>query len=108
MTDAPFAPLDTSVDRDTALDVLRAATDGADDGELFFEQRRSEALVYDDGRLKTASYDASTGFGLRAVRGEVAGYAHSTEISESALRRAAETARLAAVSYTHLTLPTKA
>ncbi|MEP1586047.1 MAG: metalloprotease TldD [Tateyamaria sp.] len=95
MTDAPFAPLDTSVDRDTALDVLRAATAGADDGELFFEQRRSEALVYDDGRLKTASYDASTGFGLRAVRGEVAGYAHSTEISESALRRAAETARLA-------------
>ena len=45
MTDAPFAPLDTEVDRDTALDVLRAATEGADDGELFFEQRRSEALV---------------------------------------------------------------
>ena len=95
MTDAPFAPLDTEVDRDTALEVLRAATAGADDGELFFEQRRSESLVYDDGRLKTASYDAATGFGLRAVRGEVAGYAHSTEISESALRRAAETARLA-------------
>ena len=75
--------------------MLRDATAGADDGELFFEQRRSEALVYDDGRLKTASYDASTGFGLRAVRGEVAGYAHSTQITESALRRAAETARLA-------------
>ncbi len=95
MTDAPFAPLDNAVDRDIALDVLRAATAGADDGELFFEQRRSEALVYDDGRLKTASYDAAQGFGLRAVRGEVAGYAHSTEISEAALRRAAETARLA-------------
>ncbi len=51
--------------------------------------------MLDDGRIKTASYDASEGFGLRAVRGEVAGYAHSTEISESALRRAAETARLA-------------
>jgi len=95
MTDAPFAPLDNDLDRDTALDVLRAATAGADDGELFFEQRRSEALVFDDGRLKTASYDAAQGFGLRAVRGEVAGYAHSTEISETALRRAAETARLA-------------
>jgi len=95
MTDTPFAPLETAVDRDAALDILRAATAGADDGELFFEQRRSEALVYDDGRLKTASYDAAQGFGLRAVRGEVAGYAHSTEISESALRRAAETARLA-------------
>ncbi|WP_299293554.1 metalloprotease TldD [uncultured Tateyamaria sp.] len=95
MTDTPFAPLDQDVDRDTALSILRAATAGADDGELFFERRRSEALVYDDGRLKTASYDAAQGFGLRAVRGEVAGYAHSTEISEAALRRAAETARLA-------------
>ncbi|MCB2105770.1 MAG: metalloprotease TldD, partial [Rhodobacteraceae bacterium] len=51
--------------------------------------------VFDDGRLRNASYDASEGFGLRAVNGEVSGYAHSTEISESALRRAAETARLA-------------
>ena len=95
MTDAPFAPLEHDIDRAVALQVLRDATAGADDGELFLERRRSEALVYDDGRLKTASYDAAQGFGLRAVRGEVAGYAHSTEISESALRRAAETARLA-------------
>jgi TldD protein len=95
MSDAPFAPLETNMARDDALTILRDATAGADDGELFFERRRSEALVYDDSRLKTASYDASEGFGLRAVRGEVAGYAHSTEISESALRRAAETARLA-------------
>lgn len=95
MSEAPFAPLETNVARDDALAILRAATAGADDGELFFERRRSEGLVYDDGRLKTASYDASEGFGLRAVRGEVAGYAHSTEISESALRRAAETAGLA-------------
>jgi TldD protein len=74
---------------------LRAATDGADDGELFLERKRSEMLLFDDGRVKTASYDASEGFGLRAVRGEVAGYAHSTDISEAALRRASETARLA-------------
>lgn len=95
MTDAPFLPLQDALDRDTALRILRAATDGADDGELFLERRRAEALVFDDGRLKTASYDASEGFGLRAVRGEVAGYAHSTDISESALTRASETARLA-------------
>ncbi|MEX0308714.1 MAG: metalloprotease TldD [Tateyamaria sp.] len=95
MTDAPFAPFDQDIDRAAALRILRAATDGADDGELFLERRRSESLVYDDGRLKTASYDAAQGFGLRAVRGEVAGYAHSTEISETALLRASETARLA-------------
>ena len=95
MTDAPFRPFETYLDESTALSILRAATAGAEDGELFLERRRSEAIVLDDGRIKTASYDASEGFGLRAVKGEVAGYAHATEISESALRRASESARLA-------------
>jgi TldD protein len=95
MTDAPFRPFETQLDEKTALSVLRAALSGAEDGELYLERKRSEAIVLDDGRIKTASYDASEGFGLRAVKGEVAGYAHSTEISEKALRRASETARLA-------------
>ncbi len=91
----PFRPFETHLDESRALAVLRGATTGADDGELFLERRRSEALVFDDGRLRNASYDASEGFGLRAVNAETAGYAHSTEISEAALTRAAETARLA-------------
>ena len=95
MSAGRFDPFNTKVDPDTALRLLRAATDGADDGELFLERRRSEVLGFDDGRLRTASFDAAEGFGLRAVRGETAGYAHSTEISEAAIRRAAETARLA-------------
>jgi TldD protein len=95
MSDAPFRPFETLLDEASALVTLRAATAGADDGELFLERRRGESIVLDDGRIRNASYDASEGFGLRAVRGEVAGYAHSTEISESALRRASETARLA-------------
>ena len=95
MTDTPFRPFETHLDEANALAILREATRGAEDGELFLERRRSEALVLDDGRVKTASYDASEGFGLRAVKGEVAGYAHSTEISETALKRASQTARLA-------------
>ena len=95
MTDAPFRPFETDMDEGNALSILRDATAGADDGELFLERRRSEILSWDDGRVRTASYDASRGFGLRAVRGETAGYAHSTEMTESALRRAADTARLA-------------
>jgi TldD protein len=90
-----FRPFDTLLDRDRALAHLRDATAGADDGELFLERRRSEVLSFDDGRLKTASYDAAEGFGLRAVRGETAGYAHSTTITEHALKRAVATARLA-------------
>ncbi|MBT8425375.1 MAG: metalloprotease TldD [Silicimonas sp.] len=96
MADATsFRPFETLIEQDTALGILRDAVAGADDGELFLERRRSEVMSFDDGRLRTASYDASEGFGLRAVCGETAGYAHSTEISEKSLRRASETARLA-------------
>ena len=90
-----FRPFETAIDETRALALLREAVAGADDGELFLERRRSEALVFDDGRIKTASYDATEGFGLRSVIGETSGYAHSTEISEAALRRAVATARLA-------------
>jgi len=90
-----FRPFETMLDRDVTLRRLQEATHGADDGELFLERRQSEALVFDDGRVKTASFDAAQGFGLRAVRGEVSGYAHSSDISEAALQRAVETARLA-------------
>ncbi|MCF6234553.1 MAG: metalloprotease TldD [Rhodobacteraceae bacterium] len=95
MSDTPFRPFESSLPLDAALSVLRMATQGADDGELFVERRKSEALVFDDGRLRNASYDSSEGFGLRAVKGEVAGYAHSTDVSIPALKRAAQTARLA-------------
>lgn len=90
-----FRPFETDLEEARALKVLQHATNGADDGELFLERTRSESLVFDDGRVKNASYDASQGFGLRAVKGETAGYAHSTQLTESALKRAAETARLA-------------
>ena len=95
MTNAPFRPFETEVDEGKALNLLEKACAGAEDGELFLERSKSEALVLDDGRVKTASFDTSQGFGLRAVLGEVAGYAHSTEISEAAMTRAVETARLA-------------
>tara|TARA_R110002051_G_scaffold70726_2_gene127225 strand:+ start:45 stop:1466 length:1422 start_codon:yes stop_codon:yes gene_type:complete len=95
MSADPFLPFETALDRDTATALLREATSGADDGELFLERRKSEVLSFDDGRLKTSSFNASEGFGLRAVRGETAGYAHSTTIDEHALRRAVATARLA-------------
>ena len=92
---APFRPFETHLDADRALALLQEATRGADDGELFIERRRSESLLFDDGRVKNASFDAAEGFGLRAVKGETAGYAHSTTIDEHALKRAVSTARLA-------------
>ena len=40
------------VSRSEAGHILDAALKGADDGELFIEQRLSEQAVFDDGRLK--------------------------------------------------------
>ena len=95
MTDDPFRPFDTDLDHDSSLALLRDATSGADDGELFIERRRSESLMFDDGRVRNAGYDAAEGFGLRAVRGETSGYAHSSTLTEQALRRAVDTCKLA-------------
>jgi TldD protein len=66
---------------------------GTDDGELYLEYRQSESLLFDDGKLKSASFDTAQGFGLRAVAGEATGYAHSTELSEAAIQRAGESVK---------------
>ncbi|MHA1568682.1 MAG: metalloprotease TldD [Alphaproteobacteria bacterium] len=96
----------TNIDRSNNLFYTRAGLDrtrldrlvgealhGAEDGELFLEYRQSESLVFDDGRLKSAAFDTHQGFGLRAVSGEATGYAHATDLSEDAIRRAAGTVR---------------
>ena len=72
---------------------------GADDGDLFLEMRHAEMLAFDDGRLRSASYDQSSGFGLRAVLGEADAFAHAGELSEEAIRRAARTVQAVASGY---------
>ena len=72
------------------------ALKGANDGELFLEYGVSEAFGFDDGRLKTANFDTTQGFGLRAIAGEATGYAHASELSEAAIARAAETVKAVA------------
>src|SRR5690242_19787744 len=87
------------VDPERARSHLADALHAADDGELFIEQSESESFVFDDGRLKSAAYDSTQGFGLRVVAGESSGYAHSAEISEDSIRRAGDAARLARRGY---------
>jgi len=78
------------VDEAAALKIVADTLHGADDGELFMEYRQSETLAWDNGRLKTATFDTHQGFGLRAVADEAAGYAHSGDISVASLNRAAD------------------
>src|ERR1700692_4023575 len=70
--------------------IVAHGLDGADDGELYLEYRQSEVLVFDNGRLKQATYDTDQGFGLRAVKDDAVGYAHASDLSEAAITRAAE------------------
>jgi TldD protein len=79
--------------------IVAEALSGMDDGELFLEYSQSEGLALDDGRIKSASFDTTQGFGLRAVAGEAAGYAHGSDLSEPAIRRAAATVRAVAHGY---------
>ncbi|HET7022509.1 MAG TPA: metalloprotease TldD [Xanthobacteraceae bacterium] len=100
MTLATVSLLDRAgLDRQAARRHLARGLEGADDGELYLEYAQSEMLVFDNGRLKQATYNTDQGFGLRAVKDEAVGYAHSSELSEAALARAAEAVRAVKGGY---------
>ncbi len=86
----------TGMDAGRVETIVGEALAGMDDGELFLEYSQSESVALDDGRIKSASFDTTQGFGLRAVSDEAAGYAHASELSEAAIRRAATTVRAVA------------
>ena len=81
------------LDRSRVEDLTTDALDGADDGELFLEYCQSESISFDDGRVRSASFDTSQGFGLRSISGDAAGYAHSSEFSDEAIKRASATVK---------------
>lgn len=86
------------LDRQKTIAIVQNSLKGAEDGELFLEYRQNEAFSLDDGILKTSSFDVVQGFGLRRVIGDVAAYAHSNELSEKSLLRAARAVKAAPIS----------
>ena len=82
------------LDPDAARLLTAQALKACDDGELYLQYSASESFGFDDGRLKTADYSSDSGFGLRGVSGETTAFAHANELSEDAIRRAAETLTL--------------
>src|SRR5947207_7467576 len=83
-----------SLDPDGAKRLAARHLSAHDDGELYLQYCASEAFGFDDGRLKTADYHTSSGFGLRGITGETTAFAHANEISEAAIERAAATLKL--------------
>jgi TldD protein len=100
MTSPTMSLLDRAgLDRQDARRHIAHGLEGADDGELYLEYAQSEMLVFDNGRLKQATYNTDQGFGLRAVKDEAVGYAHSSDLSEAALARAADAVRAVKGGY---------
>ncbi len=81
------------LDREATEKIVAQALQGADDGELFLEYCQSESVTFDDGQIRNAAFDTTQGFGLRAIAGETIGYAHASELSEDAVKRAANTVK---------------
>ena len=90
----PRAFLYRTLDPDEAKRLAARHLARHDDGELYLQYSLSEAFGFDDGRLKTADYNNSSGFGLRGVTGETTAFAHANDISAAAIDRAAATLRL--------------
>ncbi len=89
-----------ALDKTRIHSIVADALRDMDDGEMFLEYRQSESLSFDDHRLKSANFDTSQGFGLRAMADESTGYAHASELSEAAMHRAAKAVRAVRAGHT--------
>ena len=82
----------TDLDQKRVENIVCNALHHADAGELYLEYSTAESLSLEDGQVKSANDTNHQGFGLRAVAGEAVSFAHTPELTESALKRCAKTA----------------
>jgi len=69
---------------------------GGDFAEVFVEDKRSSSARLDDGRIEDLTSGLDRGAGIRVVRGETTGFAHTADLTEAGLTTAAEAAAAAA------------
>ena len=62
---------------------------------MFAEDRRASTARFDDGKVEELASGRERGAGVRVVRGETTGFAHTADLSEAGLREAAEAAAAA-------------
>lgn len=85
--------IDESVLSQTLSTALRT---GGDFAEIFIEDRRSSSAHLDDGKIEELVSGRDRGAGIRVIRGESTGYAHTADLTEAGLRAAADAAAAAA------------
>ena len=71
-------------------EIVSETLKNCDDGELYFEDSKSESILLDDNKIKSSNYSSDLGFGFRAISNEVVAYSHSNEISKDALNNSAK------------------
>jgi TldD protein len=69
---------------------------GGDFAEVFVEDKRASSARLDDGRVEELSSGRDRGAGIRVVAGDTTGYAHTADLTEEGLRKAADAAAAAA------------
>ncbi len=85
------------IDGDVLSKVLSAAVrSGAEFAEVFAEDKRSTSAGLDDGRIEQVTSGRDRGAGIRVVKGDTTGFAHTADLSEAGLMAAAESAAAAA------------
>src|SRR3954466_7167882 len=84
------------VEPDLLERVLGAAMrTGGEFAEVFIEDKRSTMAGLDDGRIEQVTSGRDRGAGIRVIKGDTTGFAHTADLSETGLRAAAEAAALA-------------
>ena len=85
------------IDRDVLERVLSGALrTGAEFAEVYAEDKRSTSASLDDGRVEQVTSGRDRGAGIRVVKGDTTGFAHTADLSESGLAAAAAAAAAAA------------
>ena len=88
---------DEMIDQDVVQRVLGAGLrTGAEFSEVYVEDKRSSSANLDDGKVEQVTSGRDRGAGIRVVKGETTGYAHTADLSEAGLLAAAEAAAAAA------------
>ena len=80
----------TDINKQKTISLVQDTLHNAEDGDLFFEFVENETLSFDDGRLKSATYNQKSGFGFRGISGEVDIFARSDQLSTDSLIRASK------------------
>lgn len=69
---------------------------GGEFAEVYAEDKRSTSVGLDDGRIEQVTSGRDRGVGIRVIRGETTGFAHTSDLSEAGLAEAAQAAAAAA------------